>query len=96
MANGQAAQALNAKFQTLSAGSACKDGENACINGDFAQCAGGKFVPTPCAGGTKCFALPLVLSPGTSITCDTEADAAARIAQTGATGGVTGKRSLEA
>ncbi|KAK7693777.1 hypothetical protein QCA50_003349 [Cerrena zonata] len=96
LANGQAAQALNAKFESLSAGSACTDGENACVNGDFAQCVGGKFTTSPCAGGTKCFALPLVLSKGTSITCDTEADAAARIANTGATGGIVGKRSLEA
>ena len=81
-------------LQSLSANSPCQDGENACVNGDFAQCVGGKFTASPCAGGTKCFALPLVLSRGTSITCDTEADAAARIAQTGATGGVLGRRSI--
>ena len=92
--NAKDAQALNAKFQSLSANSPCQDGENACVNGDFAQCVGGKFTASPCAGGTKCFALPLVLSRGTSITCDTEADAAARIAQTGATGGVLGRRSI--
>ncbi|THG98693.1 hypothetical protein EW026_g3543 [Hermanssonia centrifuga] len=93
--NGQDAQALNAKFQTLSASSPCTPGENACVGGQFAQCVNGQFLSTPCAGGLQCVALPLVNSPGTSITCDTTADAAARIAATGATGGLSG-RSLEA
>jgi hypothetical protein len=64
-------------------------GEIACVGSSFAQCVGGKFVTTSC-GALKCAALPLVNAPGTSITCTTEADAAARIAATGATGGVTG------
>lgn len=63
--NGLDAQALNTKFATLSADSPCTDGENACINGDFAQCSGGSFQVTPCAGGLTCVALPLVNSPGT-------------------------------
>lgn len=92
--NGQDAQALNAKFQSLTADSPCTDGESACVNGGFAQCVGGKFAVTPCAGGLQCFALPLVNSPGTSITCDTEADATARIANTGAAGGVFGRRNV--
>lgn len=113
--NGLDAQKLNAKFQTLSASSSCTSGQNACVNGQFAQCVNGKFALTACAGGLTCFALPLVNSAGTrfvqlhavifdvvltrfttSITCDTQADAVARIANTGATGGLTGKRSLEA
>lgn len=65
-------------------------GENACVGGQFAQCVNGKFVKVGCAGGLKCFALPLVNKPGTSITCDTEADAKARIAGTGAKGGLKG------
>ncbi|TCD70013.1 hypothetical protein EIP91_005263 [Steccherinum ochraceum] len=88
--NGEDAQALNAKFATLTADSSCSAGDNACVNGGFAQCVGGKFVITQCAGGTVCMALPLVNSPGTSITCTTQADAQARIAATGAQGGVTG------
>lgn len=110
--NGKDAQALNAKFEGLNAGSACKgsfpffpsdlnnlqsyaiefmtDGDQACIDGGFAQCVGGKFAVTQCAGGTKCIALPLVNKPGTSITCTTEADATARIEATGATGGISG------
>ncbi|EPQ58291.1 hypothetical protein GLOTRDRAFT_137034 [Gloeophyllum trabeum ATCC 11539] len=91
LANGQAAQNLNAHFATLTPDSPCTDGQNACINGQFAQCAGGKFAITGCAGGLQCVALPLVNSPGTSVTCDTAADAAARIAATGATGGLTGR-----
>ncbi|KAF7796704.1 hypothetical protein EIP86_007887 [Pleurotus ostreatoroseus] len=92
--NGLDAQALNAKFQTLSATSPCTSGENACIQGAFAQCSNGQFVSFPCSGGLTCVALPLVNSPGTSVTCDTEADAEARIAATGASGGIAG-RSLE-
>lgn len=65
LANGQQAQALNAKFQGLSASSACTAGENACVNGAFAQCVNGQFVMTPCSGGTVCVALPLVNSAGT-------------------------------
>ena len=69
----------------------CSDGEVACIHGVFAKCDHGKFVQTPCGGGTQCFALPLVNSPGTSVTCTTEGDAAARIQRTGATGGIRGR-----
>ena len=90
LSNGQAAQALNAQFATLTADSACQDGTQACVGGQFAQCVGGKFAVTGCSGGTQCFALPLVNKAGTSVTCDTEADAVARIAATGATGGLTG------
>lgn len=88
--NGLDAQALNAKFATLTPTSPCQAGEQACVSGQFAQCVNGVFSATPCAGGLKCVALPLVNSPGTSVTCDTDADAAARIAATGATGGITG------
>ncbi|KAF9495897.1 hypothetical protein BDN71DRAFT_1506243 [Pleurotus eryngii] len=84
LANGQDAIALNAKFSSLTATSPCNDGEQACVNGQFGQCVGGKFALTGCAGGTQCFALPLVNSRGTSITCSTAADAQARIAATGA------------
>lgn len=111
LANGQAAQKLNAQFATLTAGSSCNGmylcsstntirhltplfsytaGENACVNGQFAQCVGGKFVLSPCASTLQCYALPLLLKTGTSVTCDTEADAETRIANSGATGGITG------
>lgn len=107
--NGKDAQALNAKFATLSASSTCTDGDQACVDNGFAQCVGGKFQSTKCSGGTKCAALPLVNKAGTvciplyfhadhvltssfqSVSCTTDADAQARIAATGATGGVTGK-----
>ncbi|EJF65144.1 hypothetical protein DICSQDRAFT_98725 [Dichomitus squalens LYAD-421 SS1] len=85
--NGQDAIALNQKFATLTPDSPCNAGDQACVNDQFAQCVGGKFVLQPCAGGTVCAALPLVNSPGTSITCDTAADRDARIAATGATAG---------
>ncbi|CAE6410966.1 unnamed protein product [Rhizoctonia solani] len=88
--NGKDAQKLNNSFQSLNDNSSCNDGEQACVGDGFAQCVGGKFQVTACSGGLQCFALPLVNKAGTSITCDTEADAAARIAATGATGGVRG------
>lgn len=47
-----------------------------------------RFVTTVCPSGLTCQVLPLVNSPGISVTCDTPADTAARIAATGA------KRSL--
>lgn len=82
--NGQDAIALNDKFQGLKDGDACNAGENACIDGKFAQCVGGTFSSQPCAPGTICAALPLVNSRGTSITCTTQADMDRRIAATGA------------
>jgi len=89
--NGKDAQALNAKFATLTASSACTAGENACVNSNFAQCVNGAFVTTSCgAAPLTCAALPLVNKAGTSVTCTTTSDALARIAATGATGGLTG------
>lgn len=88
--NGLAAQALNAKFKTLTASSFCTDGQPACVGGKFAQCVSGKFQLESCSAGTMCVALPLVNSKGTSITCDTQADALARIQATGVSGGLDG------
>jgi len=88
--NAQDAQALNAKFATLTADSSCQAGETACVDGDFAQCVNGKFVTTACSGSLKCLALPLVNSAGTSVTCDTEADAIARIQASGGSASLTG------
>ncbi|KAJ8521252.1 hypothetical protein ONZ45_g2009 [Pleurotus djamor] len=88
--NGQDAQALNAQFAGLSLQSPCEDGDQACVNGGFAQCVGGRFVIATCSAPLQCFALPLVNKPGTSLACTTESDAEARIAASGATGGLTG------
>jgi len=88
--NGKDAQALNKKFESLTPASPCKNGEQACVKGKLGQCIGGKFVLQACAGGLECIVLPLDNKPGTSITCDSLADAEARIAGTGATGGITG------
>ncbi|KAH7913039.1 hypothetical protein BJ138DRAFT_694464 [Hygrophoropsis aurantiaca] len=90
LSNGQAAQKLNAQFATMSTSSTCTAGQNACINGSFAQCVGSSFVLQSCGSTLTCAALPLVNSAGTSITCTTTADAEARIAATGAQGGLTG------
>ena len=57
----------------------------------FAQCVNSVYVLEPCAASLSCVALPLVNSAGTSVTCDTLADAVARIEETGAVGGLTGK-----
>jgi hypothetical protein len=80
----------------LTPGAPCTDGQTECVNGQLSQCVGGQRLLTQCAGGLSCVALPLVNSAGTSVTCDTIADAEARIANTGAAGGINGKRSLEA
>ncbi|KAF9499644.1 hypothetical protein BDN71DRAFT_1441801 [Pleurotus eryngii] len=88
--NGQDAQAQNAQFASLTADSPCQEGEQACIDGGFAQCVGGRFVIATCSASTKCFSLPLVNKAGTSLACTTGSDAAARISASGATGGVTG------
>ncbi|EIN08910.1 hypothetical protein PUNSTDRAFT_120434 [Punctularia strigosozonata HHB-11173 SS5] len=88
--NGKDAQALNAKFASLTSSDSCSDGEQACVSGSFAQCVGGTWTVSQCAAGTSCFALPLVNKAGTSLTCDSQSDAEARIAATGATGGLTG------
>ncbi|KAG1728159.1 uncharacterized protein EDB91DRAFT_866006 [Suillus paluster] len=90
LTNGQNAQKLNAQFATLTATSPCTEGTNACVNGAFAQCVGGQYVTQSCGSSLTCAALPLVNSAGTSITCTTNADALARIAATGAQGGLTG------
>ncbi|KAH9829961.1 uncharacterized protein C8Q71DRAFT_384598 [Rhodofomes roseus] len=90
LSNGQQAQQQNAQFSSLSASSACDDGSEACVGGQFAQCVGGSYVTQTCGASLSCFALPLVNKAGTSITCTTQDDAASRIANTGATGGVTG------
>ncbi len=63
--NGKDAQALNQKFQGLTASSPCTDGEQACVQGQFAQCVGSTFQLTPCAAPLQCFALPLDNKPGT-------------------------------
>ena len=63
--NGKDAQALNRKFQSLTAASSCTSGESACVQGQFAQCVGGKFQLTLCAASLQCVALPLVNKAGT-------------------------------
>ncbi|KAH7885810.1 hypothetical protein F5I97DRAFT_1875615 [Phlebopus sp. FC_14] len=90
LSNGQAAQQLNAQFASLTATSSCTEGTDACVNGSFAQCVSGSYVLQSCGPTLTCAALPLVNSAGTSVTCTTTSDAEARIAATGATGGLTG------
>jgi hypothetical protein len=63
--NGQDAQALNKKFQTLTPNSPCTSGEEACVNNQLAQCVGNKFGLTPCSATLQCVAVPLVNKPGT-------------------------------
>ncbi|PBK70601.1 hypothetical protein ARMSODRAFT_884202, partial [Armillaria solidipes] len=86
-ANGLKAQQLNAQFASLSTNDSCTTGDQACVNGGFAQCVGGTWEVTECSSGTSCFALPLVNSAGTSLSCDSESDALARIEATGVSGG---------
>lgn len=51
--NGRDAQALNRNFAALSAGDACQEGDQACIDGGFAQCVASEFVVTGCAAGVQ-------------------------------------------
>jgi len=89
--NGKDAQALNVQFATLAEGGSCTPGFIACVDGKFAQCPFGTVqISTACAAGTTCLALPLVNSPGTSVTCTTEDDAARRFAAAGVSGGFDG------
>ncbi|KAJ7043555.1 hypothetical protein C8F04DRAFT_991783, partial [Mycena alexandri] len=86
--NGLAAQKLNARFKTLTAGTACTSGAQACIGDSFAQCVKGTYVLSPCSGGNVCAAVPIVDGTvGTSVGCDAPADVEAKIAATGVTGG---------
>ncbi|KAF0454572.1 hypothetical protein F8M41_001562 [Gigaspora margarita] len=78
--NADKASALQAKFASFNTSTPCKNGDQACINGAFAQCVGdNNWVLQKCSGGTTCEVLPLVNKPGTSIACDSKTDADARI-----------------
>ncbi|KAI6010761.1 hypothetical protein F5J12DRAFT_821573 [Pisolithus orientalis] len=90
LSNGKAAQQLNAQFALLTPSSSCTSDTNACVQGSFARCVNSSFVLQSCGATLTCAALPLVNSPGTSVTCTTLSEAEARIAATGATGGLTG------
>lgn len=59
-------------------GDHCTHGDQACIGDGFAQCNWGKWVITPCAEGTKCFALAQAGQPA-AFTCTTEEDAHRRL-----------------
>ncbi|KAJ3935776.1 MAG: hypothetical protein NXY57DRAFT_865217, partial [Lentinula lateritia] len=85
--NGLMAQAQNAAFAAMTENSTCTIGQDGCVNGAFAQCTDSTFSLTPCSAGLSCFALPLLNSNGTSISCDTEADVEARIQAAGVEGG---------
>lgn len=67
------------------------DGDQACIQGAFAQCVNGQFQLQQCSAGTTCVSLPLVNKPGTSVACDSTKDAEARMKAAGVTGGITGQ-----
>ena len=77
--NVQLAITENQQFNQLKANSPCNANQISCIQGDLAQCVGGKFLTTACAGGSQCFSLPLVNKVGTSVTCTTAEDAARRM-----------------
>ncbi|KAF8556901.1 hypothetical protein OG21DRAFT_1520788 [Imleria badia] len=44
------AKLLNAEYASLTPNSPCTSGQNACVNGEFAQCVNGKYVLTACSG----------------------------------------------
>ena len=71
----------------------CTGSDNVCLGNAvgnnlyfnfIGQCVNSKFVKlSDCAGGLSCHVLPLVNKPGTSVSCDTEADKQARFAAAG-------------
>ncbi|KAF5391633.1 hypothetical protein D9757_002461 [Collybiopsis confluens] len=65
-------------------------GQDTCVDGAFSQCVDSKFMMTPCASGLSCFALLLLNSNGTSLSCATQADALARCQTLGVDGGIDG------
>ncbi|CAG8656294.1 23896_t:CDS:2, partial [Gigaspora rosea] len=78
--NADQALALQSKFASFTTSTPCKVGDQACINGEFAQCVSeNNWALQPCSSGTQCEVLPLVNKPGTSIACDSKSDADARI-----------------
>ncbi|KII91262.1 hypothetical protein PLICRDRAFT_89592 [Plicaturopsis crispa FD-325 SS-3] len=88
--NGQAAQALNAQFQSLKATDPCNSGETACISASVAQCSkNGTWALQDCRKGLHCFALPSVRNNGTTLSCTSEKSASSLIAATGAQGNAT-------
>ncbi|KAI9572623.1 hypothetical protein HD554DRAFT_1333347 [Boletus coccyginus] len=76
--NGIDAINLNKQFTSLNPTSSCTSG-NACIDGQFARCINGRYVLSPCSSGLICAVLPLVNSPGTSITCTPQTDLETRM-----------------
>lgn len=78
--NGIKAQQLDSQKANNNITDPCTEGAVLCVGDKFAQCANKKLVETSCAGGLKCQVLPLVNSPGVSVTCSTDADKNARIA----------------
>jgi hypothetical protein len=75
--NADDAEALQEKFASFTPNTKCEPGEMACINKAFATCAAvlengeivNKYQLFPCGVTLECFALPLVLKRGTSLTC---------------------------
>src|SRR5947208_3023168 len=79
--NADEAEKLTEDFKKLTPDSPCQTGDQACINDQFAQCVNGKFQSNSCGSPPlECVVLPLVNKPGTSITCSTEEDRKARLA----------------
>ncbi|KAI6126079.1 proline-rich protein [Pisolithus croceorrhizus] len=83
LSNGKAAQQLNAQFASLTPSSSCASDTSTCVQGSFAKCVSGSFVLQSYGTTLTCAALPLVNYTGTS--------SHARIAATGATGGLSGR-----
>ncbi|ORZ36112.1 hypothetical protein BCR44DRAFT_1512637 [Catenaria anguillulae PL171] len=85
-ANKQLARQLDTQKAGLAEGSACpqqfnQEGAVLCAGNQLARCAGGQVAGPlqACAGGLNCQVLPLVNSPGVSVTCSSDADKNARI-----------------
>ncbi|KAM6492558.1 hypothetical protein JOM56_012282 [Amanita muscaria] len=97
-ANGLEAQRLNAQFKMLRPSDSCPiDGQKACIpsHSTIALCKSGKWHTTspPCLATLNCFAIPLLTTTGTIITCTSLKSAESILSSVGVTGGIAGSNS---
>ncbi|KAF8626695.1 hypothetical protein AX15_004731 [Amanita polypyramis BW_CC] len=91
LANGKAAQRLNAQFQSLKATDPCTNGEKVCVSNSIAHCANGKWqIEGKCPKTEQCFALPSLTSNGTTTTCTSQKTAESLFDAIGVPGGATG------
>ncbi|KAF8201399.1 hypothetical protein BJ912DRAFT_945270 [Pholiota molesta] len=70
LTSGQAAQALNSQFQTLTTSSPCGNLTTGCVSNSIATCKNDTWAASNvCSKSQSCFAIPNVRNGGTSLSC---------------------------